>query len=133
MASIVQRSNRYNVVYLYDDEATGKRKQKWESFSTLEDAKRRKAEVEYRQELGNVVIGYASGLDNLCPNLCKRNTGFAFANIFIGNISHRSSTHILSQNLIDNRNSCDSTLYAIDIISSFLSIASSFTFKINVP
>ena len=49
MASIVQRSNRYNVVYLYDDEATGKRKQKWESFSTLEDAKRRKAEVEYRQ------------------------------------------------------------------------------------
>lgn len=35
MASIVQRSNRYNVVYLYDDEATGKRKQKWESFSTL--------------------------------------------------------------------------------------------------
>ena len=32
MASIVQRNNRYNVVYLYDDEATGKRKQKWESF-----------------------------------------------------------------------------------------------------
>ena len=32
MASIVQRSNRYNVVYLYDDEATGKRKQKWESI-----------------------------------------------------------------------------------------------------
>ena len=58
MPSIVQRSNRYNVVYLYDDEATGKRKQKWESFSTLEDAKRRKAEAEaeYRQELGNVVI-----------------------------------------------------------------------------
>ena len=32
MASIVQRSNRYNVVYLYDDEATGKRKPKWESI-----------------------------------------------------------------------------------------------------
>lgn len=32
MASIVQRSNRYNVVYLYDDEATGKRKQKWEAL-----------------------------------------------------------------------------------------------------
>ena len=51
MASIVQRNNRYNVVYLYDDEATGKRKQKWESFKTIADAKRRKAEVEYRQEL----------------------------------------------------------------------------------
>lgn len=65
MASIVQRSNRYNVVYLYDDEATGKRKQKWESFSTLEDAKRRKAEVEYRQELGNVVIQQCDTLDGL--------------------------------------------------------------------
>ena len=42
MASIVQRNNRYNVVYLYDDEATGKRKQKWESFKTMADAKRRK-------------------------------------------------------------------------------------------
>ena len=62
---IVQRSNRYNVVYLYDDEATGRRKQKWESFSTLEDAKRRKAEVEYRQELGNVVIQQCDTLDDL--------------------------------------------------------------------
>ena len=34
MASIVQRGNRYNVVYLYDAE-DGKRKQKWESFKTL--------------------------------------------------------------------------------------------------
>ena len=67
MASIVQRNNRYNVVYLYDDEATGKRKQKWESFSTLEDAKRRKAEAEaeYRQELGNVVIQQCDTLDDL--------------------------------------------------------------------
>ena len=40
MASIVQRNNRYNVVYLYDDEATGKRKQKWESFKTMAEAKR---------------------------------------------------------------------------------------------
>lgn len=46
MASIVQRGNRYHVVYLYDAE-DGKRKQKWESFKTLADAKRRKSEVEY--------------------------------------------------------------------------------------
>ena len=56
MASIVQRGNRFHVVYLYDDEASGKRKQKWESFKTMADAKRRKAEVEYRQELGTLVI-----------------------------------------------------------------------------
>ena len=33
MASIVQKKNRYYVVYLYDTE-DGKRKQKWESFRT---------------------------------------------------------------------------------------------------
>ena len=41
MASIVQKKNRYYVVYLYDTE-DGKRKQKWESFRTKEEAKRRK-------------------------------------------------------------------------------------------
>ncbi len=65
MASIVQRQNRYNVVYLYDDEATGKRKQKWESYKTLADAKRRKAEIEYRQELGTMVIHQCKTIDEL--------------------------------------------------------------------
>lgn len=55
MASIVQRKNSYCVVYLYDNEK-GERKQKWESFKTLADAKRRKAEVEYQQELGKLVV-----------------------------------------------------------------------------
>lgn len=45
MASIVQKKNRYYVVYLYDSE-DGRRKQKWESFKTKEEAKRRKAEME---------------------------------------------------------------------------------------
>ena len=65
MASIVQRNNRYNVVFLYDDEATGKRKQKWESFKTMADAKRRKAEIEYRQELGTMVIHQCKTVDEL--------------------------------------------------------------------
>ena len=65
MASIVQRNNRYNVVYLYDDEATGKRKQKWESFKTMADAKRRKAEIEYRQEIGTMVIHQCKTVDEL--------------------------------------------------------------------
>ena len=46
MASITRRKDRYCVVYLYDDE-NGKRKQKWETFKTLDEAKRRKAEIEY--------------------------------------------------------------------------------------
>ena len=65
MASIVQRNNRYNVVYLYDDESTGKRKQKWESFKTMADAKRRKAEIEYRQEIGTMVIHQCKTVDEL--------------------------------------------------------------------
>ena len=65
MASIVQRNNRYNVVYLYDDEATGKRKQKWESFKTMADVKRRKAEIEYRQEMGTMVIHQCKTVDEL--------------------------------------------------------------------
>ena len=38
MASIVKRRNRFNVVYLYTD-ANGNRKQKWETFKTIEKAK----------------------------------------------------------------------------------------------
>ena len=73
MASIVQRNNRYNVVYLYDDEATGKRKQKWESFKTMADAKRRKAEIEYRQELGTMVIHQCKTAEGVCFSLWQDN------------------------------------------------------------
>lgn len=45
MASIVERKGKYCVVYPFDTE-TGERKQKWETFKTLSEAKRRKAEVE---------------------------------------------------------------------------------------
>lgn len=64
MASITRRKDRYCVVYLYDDE-NGKRKQKWETFKTLDEAKRRKAEIEYRQELGKLVIPQCRTLDDL--------------------------------------------------------------------
>lgn len=57
MASIIdiERKGKYCVVYPFATE-TGERKQKWETFKTLSEAKRRKAEVEYRQELGNLVV-----------------------------------------------------------------------------
>ena len=64
MASIVQRGNRYNVVYLYDAE-DGKRKQKCESFKTLAEAKRRKSEVEYRQQIGSMVVPTCKTLEDL--------------------------------------------------------------------
>lgn len=64
MASIVQRGKSYNVVYLYDAE-DGKRKQKWESFKTLADAKRRKSEVEYRQQMGSMMVPNCKTVEDL--------------------------------------------------------------------
>lgn len=64
MASIVRRKNRVYVVYLYDD-ADGNRKQKWESFKSVEEAKRRKVEVEYQHELGKLVVPHCNTLDAL--------------------------------------------------------------------
>lgn len=41
MASIVKRKSKYSVVYDYIDE-NGKRRQRWETFSTNAEAKKRK-------------------------------------------------------------------------------------------
>ena len=43
MASIVKRKSKYSVVYDYTDE-NGKRRQRWETFSTNAEAKKRKNE-----------------------------------------------------------------------------------------
>ena len=47
MASIIQKNKSYCVVYSYFEE-DGKRKQKWESFKNIGDAKKRLKEVEYK-------------------------------------------------------------------------------------
>ena len=46
MASIVKRKKKYSVVYTYTDEA-GNKRQKWETFDTNAEAKKRKLQVEY--------------------------------------------------------------------------------------
>ncbi|MDO4647031.1 MAG: tyrosine-type recombinase/integrase [Eubacteriales bacterium] len=55
MASIVERRNRFCVVYSYKDK-TGKRRQKWETYKTMSEARKRKKEVEYRSLTGELVI-----------------------------------------------------------------------------
>ena len=47
MASIVKRKKKYAVVYNYTDE-NGVKRQKWETYPTLAEAKKRKNEVEYQ-------------------------------------------------------------------------------------
>ena len=48
MASITKRKSKYAVVYSYYDEH-GEKKQKWETWGTLKEAKKRKTEIEYQQ------------------------------------------------------------------------------------
>ena len=64
MASLVERNKRYYVVYSYEDEK-GEKKQKWEGFNTRADAIRRKSEVEYRKEVGSVIIPQCETMNEL--------------------------------------------------------------------
>ena len=52
MASIRERNGKFNVIYSYTD-ADGKRKQKWETSATKAEAKTRKKEIEYKEEMGS--------------------------------------------------------------------------------
>ena len=48
-------SKRYCIIYAYLTKE-GVRKQKWETFKTYSVAKKRKKEVEYKQEIGEFII-----------------------------------------------------------------------------
>ena len=48
MATILKRKKKYSVVYDYYDE-DGDRHQKWESFNSSSEAKKRKAEIEHKK------------------------------------------------------------------------------------
>lgn len=64
MASIVKRRNRYSVVYTYTDE-NGEKKQKWETFNTNAEAKKRKTQVEFEQDTGTFVLPSAKTVSEL--------------------------------------------------------------------
>ena len=55
MASIRERNGKFNVIYSYTD-PDGKRKQKWETYATKAEAKKRKKEIDYKEEMGSMVI-----------------------------------------------------------------------------
>ena len=69
MATILKRKNRYSVVYRYTDEE-GKSKQKWETFDTNAEAKKRKAEIEYQQDNGSFVVPTAVTVAELLEEYC---------------------------------------------------------------
>ena len=64
MASIRERNGKFNVIYSYTNEK-GERKQKWETYETKAEAKRRKKENEYKKEMGSFVVRKCKTLDEL--------------------------------------------------------------------
>lgn len=64
MASIIERKGHYCVVYSFIDE-NGQKKQKWETYKSAADAKRRRKEVEYRQEIGKFVVPQCKTMEDL--------------------------------------------------------------------
>ena len=64
MASIRERNGKFNVIYSYTNEK-GERKQKWETYETKAEAKRRKKEIEYKKEMESFVVRKCKTLDEL--------------------------------------------------------------------
>ena len=64
MASIFKRRNKYSVVYTYTDEK-GEKRQKWETFHTHAEAKKRKKQVEHEQDTGEFIVPSAKTLKEL--------------------------------------------------------------------
>ena len=64
MASVVKRRNRYSVVYTYINES-GQSKQKWETFMTNAEAKKRKVQVEFEQDSGTFIVPTAKTIADL--------------------------------------------------------------------
>lgn len=64
MASISKRKNKWVVIYYYED-GNGEKKQKWETFDTNAEAKKRKAEVEYEQDKGTFIVPSAKTVADL--------------------------------------------------------------------
>ncbi len=64
MASIKERNGKFSVIYMYTD-SSGVRKQKWETYATKAEARRRKKEIEFRTQTAGLIIPKCTTLDDL--------------------------------------------------------------------
>ena len=64
MASIVKRKSKYSVVYNIVDE-NGVKRQRWETFASQAEAKKRKAQIEYQQSTGTFIAPTAQTIREL--------------------------------------------------------------------
>lgn len=70
MASIQKRNKKYCVIYSYIDEK-GKKKQKWETYRSYQEALKRQKEIEYKQSLGNLVVPNCKTVKQLMAEYVK--------------------------------------------------------------
>lgn len=61
---MLKEKKKYSVVYTYVDE-NGNKRQRWETFDTNAEAKKRKSQVEYEQETGTFIIPTAKTVNDL--------------------------------------------------------------------
>ena len=64
MASIRKRGKSYSVIYDYRDKE-GKIKQKWETYKTRSEARKRQKEIEYKKEIGKLMIPRCDTVEEL--------------------------------------------------------------------
>ena len=64
MATITKRGKKYYVIYLYET-AQGEKKQKWESFNTIAEARIRKKQVEFQKESNTLVLSDCKTMNEL--------------------------------------------------------------------
>ncbi len=70
MASIKERNGKYVVIYTYKNEY-GERKQKWETFEKLAEAKKRRAEVEFKKTTGEIIVPQCTYVHELLDEYIK--------------------------------------------------------------
>ena len=68
MASIVKRKSKYSVVYNCIDE-NGVKRQRWETFASQAEAKKRKAQIEYQQSTGTFIAPTAKTVRELLEEI----------------------------------------------------------------
>ena len=91
MASIFKRKNKYSVVYRYKDE-NGVERQRWETFKTNAEAKKRKTEIEYKFSTNTFIT----------PN-CKTIQELLYDYVTIYGVNKWAlSTYNTNKSLIDN-------------------------------
>lgn len=70
MASIIKRNNKHCVVYSFVA-PDGSTKQKWETFDSITEAKKRKTEIEYEKQNGSFCVPNTQTVSELLKEYCE--------------------------------------------------------------